>query len=75
MTDDLDARLGWLLLCNVWFSLADQIEQHSGPVQHESDGQSDKKSRKRLIPAIEPGEDPDAAAATLGDLLRERLAL
>jgi hypothetical protein len=73
--DDLDSRLGWLLLCNVWFSLADQIEQHAAytPI-NDSDQRSEKKPSGRVSPAIEPAEHADVAAQ-LGDQLRERLAL
>jgi hypothetical protein len=31
LADDLDERIGWLLLANVWFSLADRIEDQEQP--------------------------------------------
>ena len=64
IADDFDARLGWLLLCNVWFALAEQIDQ-----------QTKKQFAGEPRLPIEPAEPRGTAAAQLGDLLRERLAL
>jgi hypothetical protein len=82
ITDDLDSRLGWLLLCNVWFSLADQIEQHAASAQqddNEADQQAEREPLAPLNPTIKPAEKPterpDVMTAELGDLLRGRLAL
>jgi hypothetical protein len=61
IADDFDARLGWLLLCNVWFALAEQIDQ-----------QTEKQSAGAPRQPIEPSA---MAAVQLGDLLRQRLAL
>jgi hypothetical protein len=82
ITDDLDSRLGWLLLCNVWFSLADQIEQHAASVRpndNEADRQAEREPLTPLNQTVTPAEKPtlhsDVVTAELGDLLRGRLAL
>jgi len=75
ITDDLDARVGWLLLCNVWFSLADQIEEQAAESAAEAQTASEKPLAARPRRPAEAAERRKAAAVQLADLLRERLAL
>jgi hypothetical protein len=76
ITDDLGSRLGWLLLCNVWFSLADQIEGHAAsPLDNDADNRSEKQPRGCAAPATKAAQHLDVAATQLGDMLRERLTL